>query len=333
MNLPDTNVLPAPLWLITALQVVTLTLHFAAMNFLLGGIVLVCAGRFASRWENPTVRRLVALFPSAVAATVTLGVAPLLFLQLVYPTQVYSAAIVSGWFWLMIIPAVMTAYSLLYAASFAAKAAQGSVAQFLLPAVPALLYVSLVYSSVFSMAEHPDLIRRLYGLNQSDLHWNPKVSDYVLRWLHMVLGAITAGSFFAGAVGRNDSAAFPVAKKFFTYSMAAAAAAGLGYLLSLGDILPGLMHTPAIWALMAGILLSGGALRCIKMLSSHRAFPAPPFQGFCQLDPLYPGLTPWALLRHPFGVFAVVKCLALKGRDRTTQGVSPGLRCGDLKPS
>ncbi len=61
-------------------------------------------------------------------------------------------------------------------------------------------------------------------------------------------------------------------------------------------------------------------------------FPCAAFQGSGQLDPLFPGLTPWALLRHPFGVFASVKCLALKGRGRTAQGASPGLRSGDFKP-
>ncbi len=28
---------------------------------------------------------------------------------------------------------------------------------------------------------------------------------------------------------------------------------------------------------------------------------------------MFPGLAPWASLRHPSGIFAVVKCLAMKG--------------------
>ncbi len=271
MNPPDANLLPAPLWLITAMQIATLTLHFAAMNCLLGGLVLVCAGKFASKWNNPAVRRLVALFPGVVAATVTLGVAPLLFLQLVYPAQVYSAAIVSAWFWLMIIPAVFVAYFLLYAASFASRTAPVSVMRFLLPALAALVYVSLAYSSVFSMAERPDLIRRLYALGQSGLRWNPEVGDYALRWLHMVLGAVAVGSFFAGVVGRKDPAVSAAARKYYTHGMGAAAAAGLGYLFTLGGILPGLMRSPAIWALTAGIVLAGGALH---LFYKRRFYPA-----------------------------------------------------------
>ncbi len=235
-----------------------LFLVVSAMNFLLGGILIVCAGRLG--WQNETVRRFLRLFPSVMAATVTLGVAPLLFLQLVYPVQMYSAAIVSAWFWLMIIPAVILAYYCLYAASFAADRSAAKFAALLWPAVLALLYVSLTYSSVFSMAEHPDLIRTLYALNQTGLRWNPEAGDYVLRWLHMVLGAVTVGSFFVGVLGKDDPRVFSFARKILMFGMAAAGTAGVGYLLSLRTVLPGVMRTFTIWALAGGVLAALGAL-------------------------------------------------------------------------
>ena len=260
MTLPDSSFLPAPLWVITALHVLTLSLHFAAMNFVLGGTLIVLTGRFDRRWGNPTIRRFIALLPGAMAATVTLGVAPLLFLQLAYPRQMYSASIVSGWFWFLVIPAVIGAYYLLYAASFSGKEGVSSKARFLWPALFALLYVSLVYSSVFSMAEHPDLIQRLYAQNQTGFQWNPDAGNYLLRWLHMILGAVAVGAYFVGLLGKDDPETFPVAKRLFGYGMAGAAAAGFGYLVSLNGILTGLMRTPAIWGLIVGILLSLGSL-------------------------------------------------------------------------
>jgi len=259
MTLPDSNFLPGPLWLFTALHVVTLSMHFAAMNFVLGGVLIVLAGGFGGRRDNPTVRRFIALFPSAMAATVTLGVAPLLFLQLVYPLQMYPAAIVSAWFWILIIPAVILAYYLLYAASSGRETVPGK-ARYLLPALPALLYVSLAYSSVFSMAARPDLVHQLYAQSQTGLRWNPEVGDYLFRWLHMILGAVTVGGFFAGALGKDDPGMSRVAKRVFAYGMASAAAAGLAYTASLGEFLTDLARTPAMWALTAGILLSLGSL-------------------------------------------------------------------------
>jgi hypothetical protein len=256
VNLPDSNLIPAPLWLITSLHILTLSLHLVAMNLVFGGIAVVLAGRFERRWEHPTVLRFIAILPSAMAAVVTLGVAPLLFLQLVYPGQVYSASIVSGWYWLLIIPAVILAYYLSYGASLSRKGQAAGKAGYLLPCLLALAYVSLVYSSVFSMAERPSLIKQLYASTQTGLRWNPELGDYLFRWLHMILGAVTVGGFFVGLLGKNDPAAFSCGKKFFTHGMSGAALAGVLYLVSLQDLLPAFMRSQAIWALTIAILLS-----------------------------------------------------------------------------
>ncbi len=260
MNLPDYEFLSAPLWLVTVLHLLTFTLHLVAMNFLLGGVIIVLHAAVRRRWDDPTLAKFARLFPSATAATVTLGVAPLLFLQLVFPRQMYSAAAVSGWFWMGVIAAVITAYYALYRAAFKAQAT-GKVSKLALAvALIGLLYVSLVYSSVFSMAEQPDQIHNLYARNQTGLVWNPAAGDYALRWLHMVLGAVTVGGFFVGLIGRDNAEVFATGKTFFVGGMVAAAMAGMAYLLSLQAWLSAFMRTPAISALGVGILLSLGSL-------------------------------------------------------------------------
>ena len=227
MNLPDYEFLSEPLWLVTVLHLVTLTLHLVAMNFLLGGVIIVLYAAIRRQWDDPTLVKYARLFPSATAATVTLGVAPLLFLQLVYPRQVYAAAVVSGWFWMGVIAAVIVAYYALYRASFKAQATGGVSKVAVSLALFALLYVSLVYSSVFSMAERPDQIHALYARDQSGLVWNPATGDYLMRWLHMVLGAVTVGGFFVGLIGRDHPGAFATGKTFFIGGMALAAVTGM----------------------------------------------------------------------------------------------------------
>lgn len=260
MNLPDYEFLSAPLWLITALHVLTLTLHFVAMNFLFGGVIIALYASIKRRWDHPTLLKFVRLFPTAMAATVTLGVAPLLFLQMVYQRQVYSAAIVSGWFWLMIVPVVIVAYYALYHASInAEKSGKVSKAPLIL-ALIGLVYVSICYSSIFSMAETPSLMQRLYAQDQSGLQWNPEVGHYALRWLHMMLGAITVGGFFVGMIGRNEPEAYRIGRLFFAGGMVFASVAGIAYLLSLHEYLAAFMHTPAIWALTIAIVLSLGSV-------------------------------------------------------------------------
>jgi hypothetical protein len=230
------------------------------MNFVVGGIIIVVFGRFGNRWKAPIVRRFTDLFPSAMAATVTLGVAPLLFLQLVYPRQVYSSAIVMGWFWLMIIPFVIVSYYFLYGTSFSKRSVGFRTKAYLLVALSGLVYVSLVYSSVFTMAEQPDLTRELYARNQTGLLWNPAAGSYILRWLHMILGAGTVGGFFVGLLGGENQEAFKVGREFFFWGMVGSAIAGMGYLFTLGEHMAEFMRTPAVWALTLGVILSVGSL-------------------------------------------------------------------------
>ncbi len=260
MPLPDYNFLSAPLWLITVLHILTLSLHFVAMNFLVGGIIIVLWGKFTNRWEDPTVKTFVKLFPSALAATVTLGVAPLLFVQLVYHRQVYAAAIVSGWFWMMIIVAVIIAYYFLYGTSFSKLPGAGRRPVYLTLALLLFLYVSVVLSSVFSMAEKPHEIASLYQQHQAGMILNPDVGDWLLRWLHMILGAITVGGFFIGWLGKDNPKAYEVGKGFFLWGMVVTSVVGISYLLSLSDYLSAFMKTPGAYTLTLAILLSAGSL-------------------------------------------------------------------------
>ncbi|UCH84687.1 MAG: hypothetical protein JSW50_03055 [Candidatus Latescibacterota bacterium] len=260
MNLPDYNFLPAPLWLVTILHVVTLTLHFVAMNFLFGGMIILVFGKMPNKWQDPTVRRFLKLFPSAVAATVTLGVAPLLFAQLVYYRQVYAATIVSAWFWLDMVFAVMVAYYLLYAAAFKSGGKNGRVAVFVGLAAIIFVYVSFVFSTVFSMGERPDVYTSLYAANQSGLVINNEPGSWIFRWLHMVLGAVTVGGFFVGVLGKDNEPAWNLGKKAFLWGMVAAMVIGLVYLFTLGDALMAMMRSIAIWLIVAAIVLSLGAL-------------------------------------------------------------------------
>lgn len=258
-NLPDYQFLPAPLWLITVLHILTLTLHLAAMNFLLGGLIIVLFGKFTDKWNHPVVQQFIKLFPAAMAATVTLGVAPLLFVQLVYPVQIYSAAIVSAWFFLAIVAAVIVAYYFLYASSFARKGSSRYPA-FMTIALLLLLYVSFTYSNVFSIAERPALAAQLYAGNQSGFQLNPNIGEWIWRWLHMVLGAVTVAGFFVGLLGRKHDEAFNTGKTFFLWGMVGAMIVGLIYLLTLADILKAIMRSPAIWWMTVSIILSLGSL-------------------------------------------------------------------------
>ncbi len=187
-----------------------------------------------------------------MAATVTFGVAPLLFLQLTYAKPVYSAAIVSAWFWLDIIGAVIVGYYCLYASAFANTLKTNRLPIYLSVAAIMALYVALVYSTVFSMVEKPDVYEALYAANQSGLVVNTDIGHWLVRWIHMILGAFTVGAFFVGVIGKDDDAVFTMGKKFFLFGMIATMVIGFVYLFTLGEHLVAVMRSPVIWAVTAG---------------------------------------------------------------------------------
>ena len=261
MNLPSYEYVSAPIWLVTILHVLTLTLHFVAMNFVVGGLFFLLFGKLQGGAEHPVAKRIVKLLPSIMAATITLGVAPLLFLQLVYPGPMYSASIASGWLWLGVIGAAIAGYYLLYTAAFSTTGR--GIRGLLGLALAAFLYISLVYSSVFAMAERPTVFAALHGANPGGWGLNPDMGVWIPRWLHMLLGAGSVGSFLVALLAAKDDAAFKRARLFFTVFMGAAMLSGFAYLGALHEVMKPIMHSAAIWVMTASLVLALGAMHLI----------------------------------------------------------------------
>ncbi len=118
MNFPSTDPIPipAPVWLMKLLSLVTLALHFAAVMILVGSLVLVIfhslKGKDAVHHRAAAVlaRRL----PTTMTFVINLGVPPLLFLQVLYGRAVYTSSVLIAVFWISIIFQLMLAYWLLY---------------------------------------------------------------------------------------------------------------------------------------------------------------------------------------------------------------------------
>ena len=153
----------------------------------------------------------------------------------------------------------MVGYYFLYGGAFA-KEGNPKVKVWLFVTLLCLLYVSVIQSSVFSMAERPEVQKAVYEGNQSGFVLNPNVGDWIWRWLHMVTGAITVGAFLVGVLGRNDDQVFKAAKTFMLAGLILASVSGVLYLLTLGDFLKPFMKSSGIWTLTVGIVLSLGSL-------------------------------------------------------------------------
>ncbi len=196
---------PAPPALLWALLQLTFLLHLVAMNVVLGGTLLALHWRFSRRAEGaPQRAALLAFFakalPVAVAATVTLGVAPLLFVQVLYGRLFFTSSILMAWFWLAIVPLVILAYYGAYLLAFRGEAlgrARGVAGLvMLLFAVVAFLQVSNATRSI-----RPDTFVDAYRASGRGLTLNLGDPTLWPRYLHVLLGAVAVAALGAALYG------------------------------------------------------------------------------------------------------------------------------------
>src|ERR1035438_321373 len=108
--------LPAPIWLLKLLHVVTLALHFVAVEMLLGGLLLaVLLSLFRGSPQSlVTARALARRLTVVMTYVINLGVPPLLFAQVLYGRAIYTSSVLMGAYWISVIPALILVYWLLY---------------------------------------------------------------------------------------------------------------------------------------------------------------------------------------------------------------------------
>jgi hypothetical protein len=138
----DPMPIPGPPWLFHLLWLVTFAVHVVGVNVVLGSSIL---GTVASLdrdrgFGRPVARLFAEVNTWAVSLTITFGIAPLLFLQVLYGRLFYSATVILAPAWLGLLLLLMAAYYLTYAAKYRLRAGKGAALPF---ALSALLFLAV----------------------------------------------------------------------------------------------------------------------------------------------------------------------------------------------
>ena len=103
-----------------SVYILSLVLHAFFMTYVLAGSLYLA---WATLWPGDGViiraRQPLSLIlrdwmPFLVSAAITAGVAPLLFVQILYRQQFYTANLLLGWRWMVVVPVLIVAFYLLY---------------------------------------------------------------------------------------------------------------------------------------------------------------------------------------------------------------------------
>jgi hypothetical protein len=179
------------------LHIVTLALHFVAVEVLLGGLLLaVLLSLFRSSPVSRVAARAIARRLTVVMTfVINLGVPPLLFAQVLYGRALYTSSVLIGIYWISIILLLMATYWLLY--RFSARLDAGKQAWWLgLLAWLLSGSIARILSTNMTLMLRPEAWKQLYSASAMGAYLPTGDPTTEPRWLMMMAGGLFIGGLW-----------------------------------------------------------------------------------------------------------------------------------------
>ncbi len=242
--------------------ILTFTLHILVMNVMLGSGIIACLNSFRGSAGSEVNHEIARNLPYSIAFTVNLGVAPLLFLQVLYGNFVYVSSVLMAVYWLSVIFLLITAYYLAYIYDFRFSSFPRARTLLIAASTCCMLVIGffLTNNMVLMISPHA---WDAYFANSKGLILGVSEPMLVPRYLHFVL-ASTAIAGLAQALYWNWKDCSQTEKiryglKWFTHSTSAQIFIGLWFFLSLPKEVIRVFMGGSVWAtavLAVGCLLT-----------------------------------------------------------------------------
>jgi len=269
--IPQPDTIPVSWGWFQFLLLVTFPLHLLAMNAMLGGLAICIVQQVkGGSVRKQLAHRIAISLPLVIAFVVNFGVAPLLFVQVLYGQFLYSSSVLMGAFWIMIVPVLIVAYygAYLYDFRFTQLGSTGpflAVLVFLL-----LLVIGFFFSNNMLLMVTPAQFGEYFS-HQSGTFLSFGQPGFWPRFLHMLFGALAVGGLFVALLGRFRKSVNPdlakhaeqVGLSTFLFLTSVNVMIGIWYLLSLPKELMMLFMGSNVGATItfcAALLLVVGAL-------------------------------------------------------------------------
>lgn len=222
--IPTPDTIPVAWGWFYFLLMLTFPMHLLLMNAMLGTTAIALHSKM-KRDEVSTrlSHELAKTIPLLVAFAVNLGVAALLFIQVLYGNLIYTSSILMGRFWLAVVPLLIIAYYALYLFDFRFK--QLGRAGTAIVALSFLIFLSTAFIFTNNMTMMLDPRKwAAYFDNPGGTILNLSYVPLLPRYLHFIVGGLAVGGLFVAILGRYKwkkdpevgSAAMNIGMKFFT---------------------------------------------------------------------------------------------------------------------
>lgn len=200
--IPAQMALPASWGIIKTLLIVTFFIHLLLMNILLGSVMLAAFNAWrAAPVAGYGLKKDSSFTTGILSLTVNFGVAPFLFVQVLYGSFVYTSNILMAVWWLAVPLLVMLAYYAIYVIK--SGGADSLFRRRLLITVIALLLmlVAFVLTTTATMSIRPE---RWPGWTATPAGTMLNLGDptFIPRYLHMLAASLAVGGLFMGIRAR-----------------------------------------------------------------------------------------------------------------------------------
>jgi hypothetical protein len=279
----DPNPLPAPYWLLKLLLMVTFVLHILAMNFLLGGGVMALLTKWRGKDRETSTRMFFDIakkMPVLLPAAITLGIAPLLFVQVLYGQFFYTSSILMAWPWFLVLVLLTVAYYGFYYVSFRSGRNPGRAGAAMLVGVVLIFLVGFLFTNNITLSQAPARWGAKYFASAGGWHLNLGDPTLIPRYLHFMVAAVAMGGlllvFMALANWKRDreyaGRLLAFGGKTFMFATMAQIVVGIVFLVALPPALRMMFMGGNMLATV--LLLAGftGAIAAIFLMSDalHR---------------------------------------------------------------
>jgi len=186
--------IPAPIWLVKLLHIVTLSLHFVAVEMLLGGLLLavVLSLLSGSPLARVTARALARRLTVVMTFVINLAVPPLLFTQVLYGRAIYTSTVLIGIYWISILGLLTLTYWLLY--RFTGRLEAGKSGWFVgLSAWLLAGCIARLLSTEMTLMLRPEVWKQMYSSSGAGVFLPPHDPTLEPRWLMMMAGGLFIG--------------------------------------------------------------------------------------------------------------------------------------------
>jgi hypothetical protein len=191
--IPTTSSIPVDWSVFTVLLLVTFIIHIWMMNVMLGTGIIALARHFDQKRQDTDLSQTIAShLPFTIAFTINFGVAPLLFLQVLYGHLMYTSSILIAVYWLSVIGVLILAYYSAYIYDFKYDALAQKRIFFIGATVIGLLWIAFVFTNNMTLMLAPEKWH-VYFKNAGGLWLNLSEKTLLPRYFHFIIASIAIG--------------------------------------------------------------------------------------------------------------------------------------------